>query len=600
MRELASNFDFNGAAAAHEDVQEIEALAVELRQKSKLMDELAAMENYTAAATVLEEIKAKEELIMKKYASNNSSTEGADAQVVAHHMNTQEQLATKKRIRDELSKKEDFSGAALVHSEVLELEKCLPVQVAGAKATVPDAVPVCAGAKAADHSVSDAVPTASELLDKRLIAKKKIMHELAAVPDFQGAAAAHAEIKQMEAMLKELLEKYTKKEELFVRKDYAGVAVALEDIKAMEKHILERYAPKADRREDGFAEAVAQDIKTLEEQLAAKRKMLSRLVENQNYADAAVAKAEVQELEQRLSVLVASTNATVPAQTPLPIRASGTQSDLRVVGKGQRGAGSGRSLVNLEKSRVLSVSKVTQVASRTQAKGPTKGKFCGRKGGGKKGPELPREDFAAIYLGCISTKQIYHVLAYGDHVDKVRAYVETVARPMVKVMNLERRPGREELFFTDGTVISTCLESTGGQGSALFAYDVSEVTKHLATLEFGTKTPLGHFVDLVLCVSAVDELQIASGPNLGEPYLQVSGWDMNGAEVGPLRLWNHVVGDVDVGNICIFRGLKVSTERTWNGEKYVSNRDGAKKLDSDARTAIEDVSDQADITAYFA
>ena len=110
---------------------------------------------------------------------------------------------------------------------------------------------------------------------------------------------------------------------------------------------------------------------------------------------------------------------------------------------------------------------------------------------------------------------------------------------------------------------------------------------------------LGHFVDLVLRVGAVDELSIQSGPNFGAPYLQVSGWDMDGMEVGPLRLWNHEVGEITVDGIYILRGLKVATERQWNGDAYVSNRDGAKKLVSDARTAIEDVSDQPGITSYF-
>ncbi len=103
----------------------------------------------------------------------------------------------------------------------------------------------------------------------------------------------------------------------------------------------------------------------------------------------------------------------------------------------------------------------------------------------------------------------------------------------------------------------------------------------------------------MLRVGAVDELSMQSGLNVGAPYLQVSGVDMDGVDFGPLRLWKHVIGDVEVGNICILRGLKVANEKQWNGEKYVSDREGAKKLDCDARTAIEDVSDQPEITSYF-
>ena len=41
------------------------------------------------------------------------------------------------------------------------------------------------------------------------------------------------------------------------------------------------------------------------------------------------------------------------------------------------------------------------------------------------------------------------------------------------------------------------------------------------------------------------------------------------------------------------------TKRKWNGEKYVNDPEGAKKFECDPRTAIEDVSDQPDITSYF-
>ena len=221
--------------------------------------------------------------------------------------------------------------------------------------------------------------------------------------------------------------------------------------------------------------------------------------------------------------------------------------------------------VSLANLRVLSSSKVTQVPVRNPRKGAGK-KGGGRKGGGKKGSELAREDFAAIYLGCNTTKQIYHVLAYGEHVEKLRAYVDLDSQPIVNAKNFERRPGKEELICTSTTVITTCLEPADGHVPARFPYDVTRVTKHLATKEFVTQASLGHFVDLVLRVDSVEQLPIQSGANVGASYLQVSGVDMDGADVGPLRLWNHVEGDVEIGNICILRGLKVANEKQWNGE----------------------------------
>ena len=319
---------------------------------------------------------------------------------------------------------------------------------------------------------------------------------------------------------------------------------------------------------------------------------MNELASQGDFLAAAALKTEIGELSKSRSA--------TPTVTPsFPGRGAGTHSDPRGGRNVQRTTGSGTGRVNLENIRVLSSSKVTQVpAGRKGGKSGGK-KAAGRKGGGKKGLDLAFEEFAAIYVGCITTGQIYHVLAYGDHVAKLRAFIALDTQPIVNAKNLERRPGKEELFCSDDTVISSCLEHSDRHGLAHFTYDVRDVTKHLATFEFGRQTPLGQFVDLVLHVDSVDQLSIQSGPNFGSVYLQVYGVDMDGVTVGPLRLWNHEEGDVQVQSICILRGLKVAPEKLWNGEKYVNDRDGAKQLDSDARTAIEDVSHIPEIANYF-
>ena len=60
------------------------------------------------------------------------------------------------------------------------------------------------------------------------------------------------------------------------------------------------------------------------------------------------------------------------------------------------------------------------------------------------------------------------------------------------------------------------------------------------------------FVDLVLRAYAVEERATTDG----DPYLILSGQDMDGVDFGPLRLWQYEDGDVLDGNIYIFRGLK--------------------------------------------
>ena len=365
-----------------------------------------------------------------------------------------------------------------------------------------------------------------------------------------------------------------------------GAAAAHAEVRALEKRLSVLV-----ERANATAPAKLEACDLLEKEIRSRTQVMNELASQGDFVGAAAVQTEIGNLTK-------SRFATPTVKPPLPGRVPGTHSDPRGGRNVQRSTGSGTGSVSLENIRVLSSSKVTQVPARNLRKGGGK-KAAGRKGCGKKGPELAFEDFAAIYVGCITTGQIYHVLAYGDHVAKLRAYIDLDRQPIVNARNLERRPGKEELFCSDDTVISLCLEHSDRHGLARFTYDVREVTKHLATLVVGTQAPLGHFVDLVLRVDSVDQLPIQSGPNFGAFYLQISGVDMDGATVGPLRLWNHVEGDVQVQSICILRGLKVAPEKIWNGEKYVNDKDGARQLDSDARTAIEDVSHITDIVNYF-
>ena len=112
---------------------------------------------------------------------------------------------------------------------------------------------------------------------------------------------------------------------------------------------------------------------------------------------------------------------------------------------------------------------------------------------------------------------------------------------------------------------------------------------------------LGTFLDLVIRIYSAEEVEVQNGANQGMPYLRVDGVDLDGELVGPLRLWGYVVGDLEPGNTCILRGLKIASERVYDESlaKWVSNVQGGKTLVCDARTAIEDVSDIAEITSYF-
>ena len=181
--------------------------------------------------------------------------------------------------------------------------------------------------------------------------------------------------------------------ELAAKKDFMGAAAARAEVLELEKRLSVLVARA---KATGPAKLKASDL--LEEQIRSKTQIMIELRSKGDFAGAEAALAEV-------DVLTKSRSATTTVMPPLPSRASGTHSDPRGGRNAQRGAGSGTALVSLEKLRVLSSSKVTQVPGRNPRKGVGK-KGAGRKGGGRKGPEPALEDFAAIYLGCITTKQI--------------------------------------------------------------------------------------------------------------------------------------------------------------------------------------------------
>ena len=447
-------------------------------------------------------------------------------------------------------------------------------------------------------------PRLVERLEEQVRTKQMLVEELVQSKDFTAAAVAQAEVTELEKCLSELsvLDERIRlitlnMDALKAKKDFNGAAAAQAQLCELKKRVdaISSVVPAQSPAPGGDVGADAKSprlVEPLKEELRTKQTLVQELAKSKDFTAAAVAQAEVTELEKRLSELVSahvSSSVSGPPSTP---QGCGSSS--------QRSAGLRKKLESLPNLRVLSSSKILKVTARNQMKGNGK-KGGGKKGKGKKGFEPAKEDCATLYVGCIRTQQIYTVQASGEFVDKVRAYVNPNRQPLVNVKNVERRPGKEELFCTDETVITTCVEPTGGGSAARFAYDVSEVTKHLATKAYATQAGLGSFVDLVIRIDAADELPIQSGPNQGETYLQVSGVDMDGDQVGPLRLWEHTESDVEAGSIYIFRGMKIASERTWDDAswKWTNHSQGLKTLDCDIRTAIEDVSDQPDITSYF-
>ncbi len=204
------------------------------------------------------------------------------------------------------------------------------------------------------------------------------------------------------------------------------------------------------------------------------------------------------------------------------------------------------------------------------------------------------ESGVAAYLG--SGGAVICALAYGEAVEALAPYLGA-SQPLVNIAAVERRAGKEELFFSAATTITTCIEPIHTDGPFVFPYDTRVVNAKFATKAFVMNAIVGSFVDIVFKVTDVEERETCDA----SIYLQVSGVDMDGEHIGPFRLWQFEDADLQEGNICILRGLKVVFEQSWDdaASKYVSNTQGKKTAVCDVRTAIEDVTGVRDLVKLF-
>ena len=186
------------------------------------------------------------------------------------------------------------------------------------------------------------------------------------------------------------------------------------------------------------------------------------------------------------------------------------------------------------------------IAATSGAKGRGKSKGNGKEA--QRSAEKPStEPSLSAFVGGGSEGRVMCLIAYGDCVDILRPYTEQI-HPLVNCSAVERRPGKAERFLTKESVLTTCLEPADRVAPRTFPYNVN----HLATKATIAQSMLHSFVDLVLKAYAVDERYTSES----DPFLILSGQDMDGEDFGPLRLWQHEEGDVIDGNIYIFRGLK--------------------------------------------
>ena len=85
------------------------------------------------------------------------------------------------------------------------------------------------------------------------------------------------------------------------------------------------------------------------------------------------------------------------------------------------------------------------------------------------------------------------------------------------------------------------------------------------------------------------------------PRLCNTGKDWEGEWVRNLRLWRYADGDVCEQNTYIIRGLKVVPLKQWDdwAQDYINRPDGQKTVECTMRTALEDVSQNDSVSAFF-
>ena len=86
-----------------------------------------------------------------------------------------------------------------------------------------------------------------------------------------------------------------------------------------------------------------------------------------------------------------------------------------------------------------------------------------------------------------------------------------------------------------------------------------------------------------------------------EPYVQIMGFDTEGCEVGPLRLWQHEEGDIKLGGAYVVRGLRVVNDRARDSTKnmYMCSAGVPNIVECSIRTACEDVEGVESTTQYM-
>ena len=151
-----------------------------------------------------------------------------------------------------------------------------------------------------------------------------------------------------------------------------------------------------------------------------------------------------------------------------------------------------------------------------------------------------------------------------------------------------------ELSWTEEMRITLQRDQEDSEGAGEFRYNIVE-SKNFCTVAFAQNMDVGEHAALVLRITSVEQQGTIEE---GNSCVVVTGFALMNADVNALCLWGFSTEDIWKGSTRIIRGLLISLVRQVD-EDEGEEETHLKTFECTNRTAVENVSAVADITALF-
>ena len=238
----------SGTAAGPAKWTRSELIVDQIRSKTKIMSEVPSKNDFVGDATALgaeltkpaslleQELNAKKNMMIE-LASKNDFAGAAAAQMAAKKIET----LMEQKMMFELVSKIDFKGAAAAQGGVKEIEtfagelraKDSMMNELAPRGNYVEAAAALKEKKATGQQIKENF--APKMHEEQLAAKKQTLQELVDKNDFKGAAAAHAEVLELEKRLPVLAT--GPEEQIRSKGNFTGAAAAKAEVDDLKKRV---------------------------------------------------------------------------------------------------------------------------------------------------------------------------------------------------------------------------------------------------------------------------------------------------------------------------------------------------------------------------